>query len=802
MHNAKRSLAAAIALATMTSSAAFAKDTAFSQVIAFGDSLTDVGNYDVFTNGGDDREVAISLLSQNLGLGAVTPSCAGMQSSFCLPTVDPSLSAEDLEDSVTAQIAAGLSNAGTGWAVGGHKAADVLMNIIGPDNYAAYLQAYGLEADPSRHNLLSALMPTTGDEGLTPNYPDSQLLGQLLVQQATAAQLVAEAEAAKAEGDMATYANLMTQAAAMGNAIKDTFAGLIGTTGISGNPHPLGMGYLESTLGSVDHNALYWVNGGGNDLLSGFKSVSAGSATIEAVTAELEIASTMLASAAGALSDAGANYILLSNVPDISKTPGVYAEIQGTDSATALQTAIDAGLMSQEDANSLQAAVDAGLMSQEDADAQVKSAFFLAASAASESFNADLLSKAKNIDGVLMVDQAGILKVALNNPTVFGLASSEDQQFCYDDSGNDCVEHEVYGIDGSAPDANKLIFNDTVHPTQIGQEILGDYYTAVVNAAQVAGQLPDIAIQSARTHTNSLDESLASMRYRTAQTGVFAGSSLGNVDYDTDYTANVRGDGYSNILGMTFAVRDNAEIGFAVSRSNIDVDNSQLAIDSTSTNYSVFGRMHYDIFFVESNATLTDVDYDDVSRSVSLGDTYNGNLTGNTSGENLSLGITAGANLLNSETFQFGPFVSFTKVTTDVDGYTEDAIEGFTYTDLSGNELDPLGMHYGDQERRLRNMRFGAFANKSWDTINAYAEIWYEDTNGTEEDTIEVGVKSMEGNMNAMPSYASVDEGIFNGGMGMIAGIRWQAADAIAVSATVASRPTTESASVNLTYRF
>ncbi|WP_444918075.1 autotransporter domain-containing protein [Microbulbifer sp. JMSA003] len=792
MHNAKRSLAAAIALATMTSSAAFAKEAAFSQVIAFGDSLTDVGNYDVFTNGGDDREVAISLLSQNLGLGAVTPSCAGMESSFCLPTVDPSLSAEELEASVTAQIAAGLSNAGTGWAVGGHKAADVLMNIIGPDNYAAYLQAYGLEADPSRHNLLSALMPTTGDEGLTPSYPDSELLTQLLVQQATAAQLVAQAEAALAEGDTATYADLMTQASAMGDAIEGTFADLIATTGTSGNPHPLGMGYLESTLGSADHNALYWVNGGGNDLLSGFEDVVAGTSTIEEVTADLDVASTMLASAAGALSDAGANYILVSNVPDVSKTPGVYA-------------AAYEAVYSSDNAEALQAAVDAGLVSQEDADAQQATAFeeiLFEASSTSETFNSALLAKAKDIDGVLMVDQAGILKVALNNPTIFGLSSSENQLFCYDGSGNDCIEHSVYGINGTDPDADKLIFNDSVHPTQIGQEILGDYYTAIVNAAQVAGQLPDIAIQATRTHTNSLDESLASVRYRSAQTGVFAGSSLGNVDYDTDYTANVRGDGYSNILGMTFAVRDNAEIGFAVSRSNIDVDNSQLAIDSTSTNYSVFGRMHYDIFFVESNATLTDVDYDDVSRSVSLGDTYNGNLTGNTSGENLSLGITAGANLLNSETFQFGPFVSFTKVTTDVDGYTEDAIEGFTYTDLSGNELDPLGMHYGDQERRLRNMRFGAFANKSWDTINAYAEIWYEDTNGTEEDTIEVGVKSMEGNMNAMPSYASVDEGIFNGGMGMIAGIRWQAADAIAVSATVASRPTTESASVNLTYRF
>ncbi|MCO1336049.1 autotransporter domain-containing protein [Microbulbifer sp. OS29] len=793
MPNTKRSLAAAIALTTMTSSMAFAKDAAFSQVIAFGDSLTDVGNYDVFTNGGDDREVAISLLSQNLGLGAVTPSCGGMESAFCLPNVDPTLSQEELEASVTAQIAAGMRNGGTGWAVGGHKAADVLMNIIGSDNYAAFLQANGLEADPSRHNLLSALMPTTGDEGLTPSYPDSQLLGQLLGQQAAAAQLVAQAEAAAAEGDMVTYGNLMAQAAAVGADIEQTFTDIIISAGTSGNPHPLGMGYLESTLGSTDQNALYWVNGGGNDLLSGFSEVAAGSATIEEITTDLDIASTMLASAAGALSGAGAKYILVSNVPDISKTPGVYA-------------AAYEAVYSSDDAATLQAAVAAGLMTEDEATAQLTAAIdsvLLEANEASEGFNSALLSKAKDIDGVLMVDQAGILKVALNNPTLLGLSAEFDQsQFCYDGSGNDCIEHPVYGIEGTDPDADKLIFNDSVHPTQVGQEVLADYYTAIVNAAQVAGQLPDMAIQASRSHTNSLDESLASVRYRSAQTGVFAGTSIGNLDYDTDYTANVRGDGYSNILGLTYALRDNAEIGFAVSRSNLDVDNSQLAIDSTSTNYSLFGRMHYDIFFVESNVTLTDVDYDEVSRNLTLGDTYSGNLTGNTSGQNLSVGITAGANLLNSDTFQFGPFVSVTKVSTDVDGYTEDAIEGLTYTGSNEIELDPIGMHYGDQDRHLRNMRFGAFANKSWDTINAYAEIWYEDTNGTEEDTVEVGVKSMEGNMNDMPSYASVDEGIFNGGMGMIAGIRWQAADTIAVSATLASRPTTESASINLTYRF
>lgn len=792
MPNVKRSLAAAIALATMTSASAFAEESAFSQVIAFGDSLTDVGNYDVFTNGGDANDIAINILSQNLGLGPVTASCSGMQSPFCLPAVDPTLSPTELEDSVSMQVTSGALNAGSVWAVGGHKAADVLMNVIGTENYTAFLEASGLQDSPARHNVLSALMPHVGADG-RPAYPEPQLLGLLLLKQEEAKQLAIKAQTAQSQGDLATALVLGEQAKAARNEAEQALQAIIASTGTSGNPHPLGRGYLETTSGTADANALYWVNGGGNDLLSGFQSVADGEMSLDEATAEIGIASAMLATAAGALSGAGANYILVSNVPDISKTPAVYA---------AAKEAVE----SSESAAQLEAAVAAGLMTQDEADATLASAIdeiLVDASRASEAFNASLLAQAKDIDGVLMVDQAGLLKVALENAGQLGLSAEFDQsQYCYDGSGGECIEHPVYGISQDTADASKLVFNDTVHPTQVGQQVLADYYTAIVNAAQVAGQLPDIGAQAARTHTNSLDENLAGVRYSQAQTGVFVGSVFGDIDYDNGFAADMSGDSNANLIGMTYALRDNLELGLAISRSDIDVDNARSDIESTSTNYSLFGRFHHDIFFVEGSATLTDVDFDQVNRALTLGNSFSSELEGDTSGENTTLSLTAGANLFSYSSFQFGPFVGVTKATMEVDGYTEDSIEGFTYTNQAGNEFDPLGMNYGDQERRYTTMRFGAFANKSWNTVNAYAQIWYEDTRGNDEDTLEVGVKSMAGNMNAMPSYSSVDQGLFDDGMGLIAGIRWQAAEAIALSANVTSRPTAETASVNVTYRF
>ncbi|WP_444919865.1 autotransporter outer membrane beta-barrel domain-containing protein [Microbulbifer sp. CnH-101-G] len=785
MPNAKRSLAAAIALASLTSVSAIAEESAFSQVIAFGDSLTDVGNYDVFTNGGDANDIAINILSQNLGLGSLAASCAGMQSSLCLPSIDPALMTNPakLEADVSRQVFNGVNEAGSVWAVGGHKAADVLMNIIGTENYMAFLQANGLDPDVNRHNLLSAFMPAVDAEG-KPAYPDQQLAGLLKQKLTEAGTYAAMAEAAKAQGDLVAAAGYQQQAlAAKGEADQ-----ALEELGTNGNPHPLGRGYLETTLGTADANALYWVNGGGNDLLTGFKKVSSGDMTMEEATAEIGVASAMMATAAGALSGAGANYILVSNVPDISKTPAVYAAVYEKVN-TELTQVVAAGQMTQEQANAaLPAAIDEVLIE---------------ASKASEAFNASLLAQTKDIDGVLMVDQAGLLKVALNNAGQLGLSAEFDQsQFCYDGSGGECIEHPVYGISQDTADASKLIFNDTVHPTQVGQQVLADYYTAIVNAAQVAGQLPDIGAQAARTHINTLDENLVGVRYSQAQTAVFAGSVFGDIDYDNSFAADMSGDSNANLIGMTYALRDNLELGFAVSRSDIDVDNARSDIESTSTNYSLFGRFHHDVFFVEGSMTLTDVDFDQVNRALTLGNSFASELEGDTSGENTTLSLTVGANLFSESSYQLGPFIGVTRATMEVDGYTEKAIEGFTYTDTQSNEYDPLGMNYGDQERDYNTLRFGAFANKSWNTVNAYAQIWYEDTNGTDDDTLEVGVKSMAGNMNAMPSYSSVDQGLFDDGMGLIAGIRWQAADSLALSANVTSRPAAEQASVNVTYRF
>nr|WP_010132185.1 autotransporter domain-containing protein [Microbulbifer agarilyticus] len=790
MPNAKRSLAAAIAFASITSGlsgTALADESPFSQVVAFGDSLTDVGNAGVFTSG-DDKQAAIDILSQQLGLGPVTPSCAGLN--LCLPEVDPSLSEAELLASAEAQVRASLSSVGGGWAVGGHRAADVLLNVLGTRGYMDYLAAQGRSLDVSAHNFVSALLPDPTRETATGLYADLTQLVTLLQGPDVIAQLRAGAAQAEAAGDAATAAQLNAEADAWQAAVNAAPGAIVADSGITGNPHPLGLGYLETTSGRADGKALYWINGGGNDLLSGFTASLSGSITGEQFAAQTGLAANMLADSAAALSDAGANYILVANAPDISQTPGMYA-------------AVAQAVAASPEAAQLASAVAGGLLTQEEADAQLAAAIDGTLSQASDAvtlFNSTLLADARDIDGVLMVDMEGIVTVAQANPAALGFSDEFDQStLCY--NGNGCIEHPVYGENGTAPDASQLLFNDSVHPTQAAQELLADYYTAVVNAAQVAGQLPDMGVQASRSHTAALEESFASSRYRTAETGVFVSGVFGNSDYDNNLAPAASGDGNGGLIGAGYALRDNLQLGFAVSRSDLSLENSQSDIESTSTNYSLFTRYHANGFFVDASATITDVDYDRIGRHFQLGDQFSETLYGDTSGENTTLELTAGLNISNGEA-RFGPFAGVTKVTADVDGYSEGAIDGFTYASADNQQADPFGMNFGSQERRYTTMRFGAFADKAWGDVSAHAQLWYEDTTGTENDMLEVGVKSMTGNMNAMPSYASKDTGLFEDGAGALVGLRWQAAEAIGVSANLTARPNSEHGSINVTYRF
>ncbi|MCE6985058.1 autotransporter domain-containing esterase, partial [Pseudomonas frederiksbergensis] len=75
-------------------------------------------------------------------------------------------------------------------------------------------------------------------------------------------------------------------------------------------------------------------------------------------------------------------------------------------------------------------------------------------------------------------------------PTQFGLASGQNLVgTCF--SGNGCVQNATYGINSATPDPSKLLFNDSVHPTPAGQELIADYAFSILSAPWELTLLPE-----------------------------------------------------------------------------------------------------------------------------------------------------------------------------------------------------------------------------------------------------------------------------------------------------------------------
>lgn len=100
----------------------------------------------------------------------------------------------------------------------------------------------------------------------------------------------------------------------------------------------------------------------------------------------------------------------------------------------------------------------------------------------SAAFNQSLISQLGQIDAqIIPLNIPLLLSEALASPSQFGLASDQNLVgTCY--SGDSCVENPVYGINGTTPDPTKLLFNDSVHPTIAGQQLIADYAYSILAA--------------------------------------------------------------------------------------------------------------------------------------------------------------------------------------------------------------------------------------------------------------------------------------------------------------------------------
>lgn len=462
----------------------------------------------------------------------------------------------------------------------------------------------------------------------------------------------------------------------------------------------------------IDPDALVLIDGGGNDFLNG-------TATDQASI--INSARTLLA-AAQALSDAGANYILFANLPDLGQTAALQAQDLGAPGSAAAASAGAAGYNS-----------------------------------ALEAFSAF------GSANLVPVDLAGLISYVSDNAEAFGFVSGTNPAFgplagfdqrymCFDDSGNDCVEHPIFGIDGSNPNPDVLIFNDGVHPTAQMGAITGDYLISVVNGPQDVGLIPELGLDIVRSQRGATTEL---RRQQQASPGE-SRWTISGVGLDAERVAG----NDSRSLNIGFSSPLSEQLDSAVVLSFGDHESESARTDFSATSVGLSGLLSYRDggWLLQGAAGLSVVDYDSLDRDVKLGPQT---LTakGGTNGFGWHLDGLLSYEVLGDSSISLRPAVGWRWMKAEVDSYRE-----------SGAAV--ANTEWGEQRRDSQVFRAGLLAGVALgDGVRGFAEVFAATEMEDHDETVTGRNRNLGFGDYQMPSYREDGEDYVEASVGISAAL-------------------------------
>nr|WP_262410624.1 autotransporter domain-containing SGNH/GDSL hydrolase family protein [Pseudomonas alcaligenes] len=401
-------------------------------------------------------------------------------------------------------------------------------------------------------------------------------------------------------------------------------------TGIGGSQVRAGLNYSDPLIRqrdgylvnlrkqglSIDPDTLFYLNGGGNDFLQG----------LVLDDASARAAAGRLAAGVRALQAAGGRYFLVPLLVDVASpvTGGV--------------------------ANTAQQALAA-------------------------SFNAELSAQLGAIHAeVIPLNVPLLYREVLADPAVFGFDPAQNLLgTCF--SGCAAI-NPVYGISGSNPDPNRLIYADIVHPSSAMQRILADQALAILAAPWEVSLLPQAAESALRSSREQLRRQWladwgawqAPQQWRGAVSG-----GLQRSDYAGDERA-AAGDGQGQSLGLNASYRLDEQWRTGLS---LDVQSQQLELGLRDSSYDLrsylagaFAQYQDGLLWGDLSLNAGYLDYHDLKRRFALGSSSRSEY-GDTHGTLLGLAGRLGVELNPLAGLQLAPFVSADVARIEVAGYRE-----------------------------------------------------------------------------------------------------------------------------------
>lgn len=449
---------------------------------------------------------------------------------------------------------------------------------------------------------------------------------------------------------------------AVGGYRTDQILDSITTTSASGERTRAG--YLPSNGFRADPNALYYLTGGGNDFLQG------------RVTSlpQANAAADRLVDSVRALQGAGARYIMVWLLPDIGLTPAING-------------------------SPLQAFT----------------------SQLSAQFNTELVSQLQTVGAnVIPLNIPVLLKEAFANPAQFGLATDQNLvATCF--SGDGCTENARYGINSATPDPTKLIYNDSVHPTEAGQRLIADYAYSLLAAPWELTLLPEMAQGTLRAHQDELrNQWLADWEnwQGVGQWRAIVSGGGQHQDFDDQHAAaSADGNGYNLNIGGSYRLDDAWRVGVAAGlyHQKIEAGDNDSEYKLNSYMGTAFAQYQQNRWWGDLAITAGHLDYDSLKRKFQLGANERGE-KGDTDGYVLAIGGRVGYDIAPeaSSPWHLSPFVSADFGKVEVDGYSEKGADStaLTFDDQSRNSRR-LGVGIqGKYQITAQTQVFGEFAHE------------------------------------------------------------------------------------------
>lgn len=346
----------------------------------------------------------------------------------------------------------------------------------------------------------------------------------------------------------------------------------------------------------------------------------------------------------GKMHQAGADYTLVFNLPDIGNTPSAAA--QGDAAAEGLSglSLVYNGVL----ASGLNQLSDQGL-------------------------------------NVVPVDVYSLFNEVIADPQAFGFSNVTDAACGAGSSSVQC------GPEGSgAPytyaegDDQSHLFADGVHPTTAAHAMLGQYVLAELNAPGQVSMLGEAPLAAADAHMGLLRDQMQADQFG-AGTRLFAGIGYAKQRFDaTGNSPKTRSDNINLTVGVDAAAGDNFNVGGALGMARNDADIGAGGYRLNAIIGSGYATWHRGGGFLGANIGFAQLNYKDINRRFQLG-ALTRTEAGKTDGNQIMAGLNGGW-WFGTESVRTGPFARVEWQRIRVDGFSE-----------SGS--DSSAMWFGKQER-------------------------------------------------------------------------------------------------------